>query len=189
MKASISLFSQKGFAATPLQAIAKNSKTSHPLILRHFNSKEELLKEVQSYVSESNHHWVDSKISFDVSGRQALKIHCLENIKWAFENQDEAKIILLTYYYNSLTANKKQVNARQVGTQRILKYVKRVLGETNKEELELELESALFYSEVIQEFVVGQFVRLLTDTNMTAKRLPPSFNKKIQLFLDQILPS
>lgn len=183
IKTTIKLFSKKGFAQTTLQAIAKSSKTSHPLILRHFKSKEELLRQAQQYVSLSNHRWVDEKIHFEMTGREALYTHCIENLNWAFNNRDEAKIILLTYYYNSLSASNKNVNARKVGADRILKYMKRVETDSNKSLPE----PVTFYSEMIQEFIVGQFVRLLTDSGMQTKRLPSSFQKKISIFLEQLL--
>lgn len=181
IQTAIKLFGKKGFAQTTLQAIAKSSKTSHPLILRHFKSKDLLLRQAQQYVSQSNHRWVDAKIRFEMSGHEALHTHCIENLEWAFHNRDEARIILLTYYYNSLSGFSKNVNARRVGADRILKYVKRIHSETELSE------PVTFYAEMIQEFIVGQFVRLLTDNSDQYKRLPTTFHKKISIFLEQLL--
>ncbi|MCJ8276910.1 MAG: TetR/AcrR family transcriptional regulator, partial [Bdellovibrionales bacterium] len=103
MQAALQLFSQRGFSNVTLQMIAENSNTSHPLILKHFGSKDELLMRVRQFVSASNHAWVDAKIKPDMSGKEALFTHCYENLRWAFEKPAEGKVILLTYYNNSIT--------------------------------------------------------------------------------------
>ena len=50
LQSALQLFSEKGFASVTLQMIAENSGSSHPLILKYFGSKENLLLHVRQYV-------------------------------------------------------------------------------------------------------------------------------------------
>lgn len=52
LDAALALFAKRGFADTSLRDISRESGISHPLILHHFGSKEELYTEVKRRVVE-----------------------------------------------------------------------------------------------------------------------------------------
>lgn len=185
IQSALQLFSQKGVANVTLQMIAENSNTSHPLILKHFGSKDELLLRVRHYVSMSNHTWVDSKIKPQMTARECLFTHCYENLRWAFEKPAEGKIILLTHYYNSLSTYQENASsvARKKGSSRILKYV---LQADREGELKSKEKPELL-AEMAQEFLIGLGVALLTSAQLHNRKIPPTFKKKVDLFLDSFL--
>lgn len=185
IESALKLFSQFGFAEVTLQMIAKDSKTSHPLILKHFESKENLLLHVRKFVTISNHTWVDSRIKPQMNARERLMAHAFENMSWGFHNPEQAKIILLIYYYDSLVDPKRPraKGARSLATQRILEYVM----QAKREGLLKTKEKPEFVAEYIHEYLMGLFNHLLTSEALTKKSLPTSVKKKIQFFYDFFL--
>ncbi len=179
LESALYLFNKEGFSDVTLQDIAKKSKTSHPLILKHFGSKQELLRAVRKYVSLSNHSWVDSKIQPQMNGYEALITHCFENINWAFHNPAEAKIILLSYYYNTVDQDNKKTgtSAIRLGTERIHKYV---LQAEREGVLKPDF-SSTFVSEMCSEVTIGLFTKMLTNREDQQKKLPGSYKKKLTL--------
>ncbi len=178
MKTALRLFSDKGYSAVTLQKIAKGAKTSHPLILKHFGDKENLLLAVRKYVSFSNHQWVDQKIKPSMNGRDCIITHCVENLNWGYHNPNEAKIILLTYYYSSMEDG--GLGAFRMGTERLHRYV-----------LQAKREGALTsglntetVTEMIHEYAVGIFVKMLATDPHKTKKLPSLYVKKMTMALD-----
>lgn len=185
IKSSIRLFSEYGFANVTLQDIASVTATSHPLILKHFGSKNNLLLAVRKFVSASNHKWVDSKIQPNMNARECILTHSMENLKWAVANQDEAKIVMLTYYHSSLISKRQNPgeNAQNLGTRRILKYVQ----QAEREGLILGEETPVFIAEMIHEYLIGLSIRLMISSSPTTKTLAPSYKKKVEFFLESFL--
>lgn len=181
---ALDLFGQFGFSEVTLQMIAKRSKSSHPLILKHFESKENLLTHVRQYVTLSNHQWVDAKIKPSMNARQRLLTHSVENMNWGLHNPSQAKIVLLIYYYDSLVKGQvKAQSARAKATQRILEYVM----QAKRENLLKVKEKPEFVAEVIHEYLMGLFNHLLTSEDLNRKKLPQSYNKKLLFFYDSLL--
>lgn len=185
IQTSLQLFSQKGFSNVTLKTIAEASFTSHPLILKYFGTKEELLAYVRVFVSRSNHTWVDSKVSQDLSVRDSLIAHAYENLRWAFEKPNEGKIILLTHYYNSLSTlpDNPSARARSLGTDRVHQYFQRA----KKEGFIAADQSPKLLSEMLQEFLIGLGVALLTGSELHKKKMSPNFKRKIEIFVDSLL--
>lgn len=187
MTVAMKLFSKNGFNQITLNNIAKESKTSHPLILKHFGSKENLLFSVRKYVSHSNHKWVDSKIKPEMSGIDALITHCYENINWGYHNRDQAKIILLTYYYSSLDGpnSKMGMGAFKVGIQRLHQYI--LQGQ--REGAVSSSEKSELLAEIIHEYAVGLFTKMLATESSPKNTLPRSYKKKLVQIINNTLTS
>jgi|GEM_PF-4848699 len=185
IQSALELFSHKGYANISLQAIAESSNTSHPLILKHFGSKDGLLLHVRSYVKMSNQVWVDRKIKPDMDAREALFVHCFENLRWVFEKPAEGRMIILTYYYNSLSQSTENIslNARALGTQRVLKYV---LQAQREGFLKGDVKP-LIVAEMVQESLIGLGIAILTGGQLDRSKIPPSYKKKVQILLGGFL--
>lgn len=187
IESALHLFHRHGFSEVTLQDIAKRSKTSHPLIIKHFGSKSDLLKAVRKYVSFSNHSWVDAKISPSMTGYEALYCHLYENLNWAFHNPAEAKIILLSYYFNSVdsTATPSGTAAQRLGFERIHRYA---LQAEREGILSLDYPTTLV-AEMCHEYTVGLFTKLLTqEGNEEKAKLPILYKKKLTFFLSLFFP-
>lgn len=185
IRSALRLFSQVGFANVTLQDIGAVASASHPLILKHFGSKNNLLLAVRKYVSASNHNWVDPKVTSDMNARECIVTHGLENLKWSIAHPDEAKIILLTYYHSSLKSKKDTPGerARNLGIKRILKYVQ----QAEREKLIIIDENPIFIAEMIHEYFSGLFVKLVISGPGMHKTLPAVYKRKIELFLQSFL--
>ncbi len=185
MKGAIRLFSQDGFNHVTLKEIARETATSHPLILKHFESKENLLLAVRKYVSFNNHTWVDAKIKNTMDGVEALRTHCYENINWGFHHRDQAKIILLTYYYSSLDGSNGKTGQRafKLGGERVYRYVQ----QAEREGLLPKTADSKQIAAMIHEYAVGLFIKMLATEGAQKKRLPRSFKEKLDQVIDRIL--
>lgn len=184
IECALRLFGEFGFSNVTLKEIAEGSGTSHPLILRHFGDKNNLLFAVRRYVSISNHKWVDSSIRDSMSAKECIIAHCLENLKWGFNKPSEARIIILTYYNNSLPGNMDQSGTAAVdlGTQRILKYV----NQAKREGLILIDEDPGFIASYIHDFLVGLVTKMVTYLDPKQKSFPRSYKKKLEIFANQL---
>jgi AcrR family transcriptional regulator len=176
---AIKLFGQSGVNSVTLQQIGEDSDTSHPLILKHFGSKEDLLLQVRKYVSYSNHSWVDSKILDTMNGFDCLKTHVFENINWAFHNPSEARIILLTYYYGSLENNNSGELALQLGWERMKRYV---LQAQREGRLIIDIKIDLLV-QMVHAFALGLFTHLLVSSDHNHSRIPQSYKRKVEIYL------
>lgn len=184
---AIDLFGERGFSNVTLQEIAAASDTSHPLILSHFKTKENLLASIRKYVSFNNHTWVDREITETDNGFDCILKHCLENIKWGYFNPSQGKIILLTYYYNTVSEGDSGMKAAELGKKRILKYVL----QAQREGLSQSKETPEVLAEMIHEYAIGLFTKMLIENpgkNNKAK-FPAIYKKKLSLFLQSIMAS
>ncbi|MCB0378028.1 MAG: TetR/AcrR family transcriptional regulator [Bdellovibrionales bacterium] len=181
IESAIRLFSEKGFANVTLQMIGEDSGTSHPLILKHFGTKNNLLLGVRKFVTFSNHKWVDAKIKPTQTAREKLFCHCIENLRWAIANRSEGKIILLTYYHESLDQSPTQsagVQALSLGTQRIEAY----LQQMQREGFQFGKRDSRMLAEMVHEYLLGVYSYMLTTTPASTKRLPKSYQDKLETF-------
>lgn len=185
---ALALFSRSGFQAVTLQQIAKHSKTSHPLILKHFASKENLLLAVRKFVSFNNHQWVDSKILPDMDGRERVFHFCYENLVWGSHFPEQAKIILLTYYYHSLEDSGGASPGAQAFDMGVGRLHQHCLAAEREGLLDFDGDLKLF-SEMLHEYAVGLFVRLVATQGTSAKRLPRKYKDKLEIFLDHFFVS
>lgn len=184
IETAIDLFGEKGFSNVTLQEIAAASDTSHPLILSHFKTKENLLAAIRRFVSHNNHTWVDKEINETDNGFDCVLKHCLENIKWGFFNPSQGKIILLTYYYNSVATDESGVKAIDTGKKRILKYVL----QAQREGLIQTTENLEVIAEMIHEYAIGLFTKMLIENPGKNKtKFPPIYKKKLSLFLQSVM--
>lgn len=185
IQSALRVFSEKGVSNVTLQMIAKNAGVSHPLILKHFGSKEDLLLYVRQYVKVSCQAWVDEAMDESMNGHKALFTHCYESLQWIFQKPDEGKMIIFTYYYNSLsrTGENLSMNARKIGIQRILKYVL----QCQREGYLGKKENPEFIAEILQESLIGLAVAILTSGDLGESKLPPRYKKKIRLLVDGLI--
>ncbi len=187
MNGALTLFSKNGFNQVTLKEIAKETKTSHPLILKHFGSKEELLFAVRKLVTFSNYHWVDSKVKETMSGLEALHLHCYENINWGFHNPEKAKIILLTYYYSSLDGLNIEMGsgAMKAGIARMHKYI---LQSQREGLISADIKSQ-WLAEMIHEYCVGLFIKMLATEDTSKDRLPRRYKSQLVHVIDALIKS
>ncbi len=183
IESALKLFSESGFQSVTLQQIAKDSKTSHPLILKHFKSKENLLVAVRKFVSHCNHTWVDEKIKASMDGRERVFTFLHENLVWGYQFPEQAKIILLTYYYHSLSDPNISPGSEafQMGVRRLQQHCQ----QAQREQL-LRFDGGLeLLSEMLHEYAVGLFIRMVATGPGSQKRLPKIYQSKLNLVLDR----
>lgn len=184
---ALHLLSRNGIQSVTLQQIAKYTKTSHPLILKHFTNKETLLQAVRKYVTFQNHKWVDSKIKNEMNGREKLMTFLYENFVWANKYPEQAKIILLTYYYSSLDHSKYSPGqaAFELGVKRTYQHCLQV-----ERENEINFSGNIqLLSEIIHEYAIGLFIKMIATEKPKTKAPRAIYKKKLTQFLDQfILP-
>jgi AcrR family transcriptional regulator len=184
IQAALKLFGKHGFANTSMQMIADACDLSQGAVMQHFKSKLRLLEAVRSWVSQSNHQYVDGKLLPTDHGLAALRKHLLGNLEWALKNRAQVSIIYLTYESGIYDADQKNAaaGAARLGSERILRF----LYSAQREKLLADDLNVELAAETIQEYLLGFVLRALNQPQIGAS-VPAQLEKKLIGFLNRYL--
>lgn len=101
VRAAIRLFAKRGFAEVSLQEVAESCGLSQSALFHHFDDKAELIEAAVKAVVQNNHAAVRSGVRPDDGAHARLMKHFQGNLRWALDNPEEARMILLLYYFSS----------------------------------------------------------------------------------------
>ena len=97
LKASISLFSQKGLHGTSLRDIEKASGVSKGLILHHFETKENLYAAVQDSLNQEYISWMAARRDASKNLSTAIETAIKGSLSYLRANQEFRRIVLWSY--------------------------------------------------------------------------------------------
>lgn len=97
LKASISLFSQKGLHGTSLRDIEKASGVSKGLILHHFETKENLYAAVQDNLNQEYISWMAARRDASKNLSTAIETAIKGSLSYLRANQEFRRIVLWSY--------------------------------------------------------------------------------------------
>lgn len=101
IEGAIQQFSKDGYFDVSIQKIADSIGIKQTALLYHFQSKELLIKACLEFILENNSSIVQKNTSLSKSKKEKLLSHFESNLEWAEKYPDEARLILLLYYYSS----------------------------------------------------------------------------------------
>ena len=97
LKASISLFSQKGLHGTSLRDIEKASGVSKGLILHHFETKENLYAAVQDKLNQEYIGWMATRRDASKDLSTAIETAIKGSLSYLRANKEFRRIVLWSY--------------------------------------------------------------------------------------------
>ncbi|MFZ4715115.1 MAG: TetR/AcrR family transcriptional regulator [Bacteriovoracaceae bacterium] len=180
IETAIKLISKNGFFQTSIQNIAIECGLSQSAVFHHFKDKTILFEGVLMYVVGKNHEKVTASLLSKDGALERLQKHFEENLKWAKENPDQAKMIILLYYMATYEPILVDINDRitSLGKARVTEYVYAGIREGVFQK-NLAAEKA---GEVIHQWLVGAILQTVTLKTPTNNPLP-EFRKSYQLLL------
>ena len=124
-------------------------------------------------------------MSSSMNGRERVFTFCYENLAWGYTHPEQAKIVLLTYYYQSLynKGSKPGQEAFKLGGDRLKAHCL----QAERENLVRFNGDIQMFSEMVHEYAAGLFVRMVATGVSGSKNPPTDFRLKINLFLDQFM--
>ena len=181
---ALDLFGRRGFASTSMQMIADACGLSQGAVMQHFPSKARLLEACRRFVTQSNHDYVDGRISPADDSFEALRKHLLYNLEWAIKNPAQADVIVLTYETAIHDADYREIaaGAIRLGTERIHRYILAA----QREKLVRSGVDAELAAQVVHEYLAGTVVRTLA-MGASSSRLTKVMEQKVEVFLSGLL--
>lgn len=99
IKAAIDLFYKKGIHWVSFQQIGTKVGLSQPALYKHFQDKDELIKECALYAAESGRQHIDDNIDTASSARDQIFAYLEGNLKWFCGHPKEGTIFMSIYYF------------------------------------------------------------------------------------------
>lgn len=180
---SISLFSEKGFDKTSIQAIADKTGVAQTSILYHFKNKALLFEACLDYVIKNNRSSVDEDkfVQADPMGKLLLRLDA--NAKWALDFPEQAGVLMLLFSFASSDEQLK-INATNIlngGCALALEHLKEIHEyEPIKSNLSLER-----LSEILQQYVNAVVFQILCRDDSVS--VYEKYKSDLQTFVNALL--
>lgn len=164
IKAAIKIFSKKGFENGSFEEIAKLAKLSPTAPFYYFKTKDNLMEEIQSYISSHSSEVVKKYLEVSQNSVDKLRSHFIGNLTWAMENQDEVHLTLFMYYRASFSKKWATLNLAALLIAR--KKIETILQEgVEKKEITLPL-GLKTTTELLHDALLGSLLNLMTTKSI-----------------------
>lgn len=180
---ALMLFSQKGYHQTSIQEIADCCNISQTTVLYHFKSKKNLFKSILDLSIKSNRAYLARFISKESAAIEILKVTLKANVEWAMVYPEQAKVLLLLFYFSSTDTKLKALTEEIINGGREL--VLTALVNLDKDENISSLLSLRELCVVIQQYVSSVIFQILASDNKSETK--ENFDKSIDRFLNSLL--
>jgi AcrR family transcriptional regulator len=121
VEGAIRSYAKQGIDGTTFDTIAKEAKTSRPLVLHHFKTKEEIFTLSIKFIRLNYQNYVDAQLEKETDAVARFKVYVSQSLRWRAEFSQHAQVWVLFWFQCTYDKKARALNTllQNIGDERI----------------------------------------------------------------------